>query len=162
MFTTDADFQRADWPLLQNGAINLFSRSGVLAEARKSLDQLGYEISVVNCRHRHPKFREQFSHILRWKEQFGYHPWDGNLNALNDGFRGYPFGPRRRSALILDRFHFIAKKDSKYAHAILDIIEKAARNHLLTGNILVCLVQTDDNRYGAHLACRPANWNGRE
>jgi len=163
MFTTDADFQRADWPLLQNGAVNLFWRSQVLAEARKSLDRLGYEISVVNCRHSRPKFYEQFSYILRWEEQFGYHPWTGGLDALKDGFRDYPFSSRHRSALILDSFHFIANEDSKYAHAVLDIIETAARNHLLRGNILVCLVRTDDNHYEcSHLGCHRANWNSRE
>jgi Barstar (barnase inhibitor) len=155
MFTSDADFQRADWPLLQNGAVNLFWRPAILAEAMDNLRKLGYEIGQVSCHSSRVSFNEQFSQVLRWKEQFGYYPWSGNLNALNDGLCDYPFGSAGRSTLVLDRFHLLANEDSKYSHAILDIIESAARNHLLTGKILICLVQTDDNHYECpHIGCR--------
>jgi hypothetical protein len=95
--------------------------------------------------------------------QFGYGPWNGNLNALNDGFRGYPFADAGRSALVLEGFHGLVAMDGDFAHQVLDIIERQARNHLLLGKILICLVQTDDNRYNcAAIGCRSANWNPRE
>jgi hypothetical protein len=163
MFTSDADFQRAYWPLLQNGAVNLFWRPAILAEALDNLSKLGYEIGEVSCRSGRSSLYKQFSRILHWKEQFGYYPWSGDLNALSDGLSDYPFGSAGRSALVLDGFHLLANEDSEYAHAVLDIIESRARDHLLTGKILICLVQTDDNHYECpHIGCRHANWNRRE
>jgi hypothetical protein len=136
MFTSDDDFKRADWPLL-DGAVNLFWQPAILAEALDDLRKLGYEIGEVSCRSGRSGFYEQFSHVLRWEEQFGYSPWSGNLNALNDGLRYYPFGSADRSALVLDGFHFLANEDSEFAHVVLDLIERAARNYLLTGRILI-------------------------
>jgi hypothetical protein len=101
--------------------------------------------------------------VLRWKEQFGYEPWTGNLNALNDGMRDYPFGPSGRSALVLVGFHHLVAKSEELAQAVLDIFESAARNHLLLGKLLIALVQTDDPHYFCSgLGCRSANWNPRE
>lgn len=163
MFTNDADFERADWPLLQNAAVSLFWRPAILAEALDNLSKLGYEIGEVSCRSGRSIFYEQFSQVLHWKEQFGYYPWRGSLDALNDGFRDYPFGSSGRSALVLHGFHLLANEDSKFAHTVLDIIECSARDHLLTGKILICLVQTDDNYYHPpRIGCRLANWNRRE
>jgi hypothetical protein len=163
MFTTDADFQRADWPLVQNGAVNLFWKPAVLADAVDDLRKLRYRIAEVSCCSGRPVFYGQVSEALHWKERFGYHPWSGNLDALNDGFREYPFGPTGRSALVLNSFHSLAKDGKDFAHQVLDIIESAARDHLLTGKILICLVQTNDNGYECpDIGCRRANWNRQE
>ena len=100
---------------------------------------------------------------LNWDGQFGYWPWTGNLDALTDGFREYPFGPEGRGALILDGFHVLAQTDKNYAHIVLDIIESASRDLLLHGKILIGLVQTDDNRYVCPpVGGRRVNWNRRE
>ena len=158
---TDADMDRADWVFLQNGAVTLFWDPAVLGTAKEDLRQLGYEISEVTCNNDKQSFQAQLSEVLHWEEQFGYGPWRGNLNALNDGFREYPF--TSRSALILESFHRLVATDSDFAHAVLDIIERQARNSLLLGKALICLVQTDDNRYDcAPIGCRSATWNRRE
>lgn len=163
MFTSDADFQRADWPLLQHASVNLFWNRDILADACDDLKHLGYGIAEVTCRAGLPCFYEQVSTTLNWQEQFGYSPWNGNLNALNDGFRDYPFGPSRRSALVFDGFHLLVEEDKAFAHALLDIVESSARDYLLRGQILVTLVQTDDNRYECPpIGSRHAGWNFRE
>ena len=103
------------------------------------------------------------SSALKWQEQFGYEPWTGNLNALNDGMRYYPFGPSGRSALVLTGFHHLVAADCERAHIILDIIETAARDHLLEAKLLIALVQTDDPRYScSDIGGRNARWNSRE
>ncbi|HEY6814018.1 MAG TPA: barstar family protein [Croceibacterium sp.] len=163
MFTSEADFQRADWPLLQNGAVNLFWKPAVLAEARQALASLGYEIAEVSCGARVPSFELQMSRALKWQDQFGYECWTGNLNALNDGLGYFPFGPSGRCALVLTGFHHLVAADRERAHTILDIIESCARDHLLAAKLLIALVQTDDARYACEdIGGRQANWNGRE
>src|SRR5215469_18695710 len=122
MFRSDADLQRADWPLLQNGAVNLFHRREHLRDAQTALQALGYEIASISCRDGADAFQHQVSSLLHWKEQFGYEPWTGNLDALNDGLRGYPFGPTGRSVLIVDGFHEITSAGPQRGYAILDMI----------------------------------------
>jgi hypothetical protein len=158
-----ADMDRADWIFLQNGAVTLFWNPAVLGAAKEDLRQLGYEIAEVACCNGLQSFRTQLSEVLHWEEQFGYAPWSGNLDALNDGFGEYPFTNTGRSALVLEGFHGLVAMDADFAHHVLDIIEDQARYHLLLGKILICLVQTDDNRYNcAPIGCRSANWNPRE
>jgi hypothetical protein len=163
MFLTDADYGRADWPLLQNGAVHLFWSREVLSATRKSLTELGYEEGEITFESKAPGFHAQMSRALKWQDQFGYSSWNGNLDALNDGMRYFPFETSGRSALIFLGFHHFASKSPATAHAILDIIERAARDHLLSGRLLIALVQTDDNQY----ACPPVggrcvDWNPRE
>jgi hypothetical protein len=163
MFTSEADFQRADWPLLQNGAVNLFWNPVVLAETQKALASLEYEIAEVLCGTRKPSFEVQMSSVLKWGDQFGYEPWNGNLDAFNDALRYYPFGPSGRAALVLSGFHYLVASDPKRAHVILDLIESAARNHLLEARLLIVLVQTDDPQFSCpDIGCRNANWNHHE
>jgi hypothetical protein len=163
MFVSDSDFQRADWPLLQNGAVNLFLKSEILADARQALSALDYEIAEVSCAGPASNFEAQMSLVLRWRENFGYEQWRGNLNALDDGFGCYPFGASSRSALVLTGFHHLVAADGRRAHSILDIIENWSRNHLLRSKCLIALVQTDDPTYESDgLGCRWANWNIRE
>ena len=160
---TKADMDRADWHLLRHGAVTLFWDPSILEATKDDLRQLGYEISEVGCKSGMQHFRAELSDVLRWEEQFGYDHWNGNLDALNDGFRDYPFDNTGRSALMLVGFHGLVATDSKFAHQVLDIIESAARDYLLLGKILICLVQTDDNRYDcAPIGCRTANWNSQE
>lgn len=163
MFPTDTDRQRPDWSLLQNGAVHLFWSQQVLAETRLQLAAIGYEQSEIAFGGRAPGFQSQMSKALKWEDQFGYGGWTGNLNALEDGMRHFPFGPSGRSCLVFLNFHHFTTKSPQTAHSVLDIIECAARDHLLSGKLLLALVQTNDNRYEcAPVGCRRVGWNPRE
>ena len=163
MFTNPEDFQRRDWALLQNGAVNIFRREEHLQSAECSLEALGYRLSRLTYQNDMDAFRDQVSSALNWREQFGYESWSGNLNALNDGFRYYPFGPTRRAALVLRNFHRLAADDAQLAHHFLDIMEYSARDHLLAGNLFIALIQTDDPDYrSGPLGARGGNWNNAE
>ena len=163
MFDSDDYLDRPDWPLLQNGAVNLFWDARVLADAKKMLAGLNYDISTISGAGGLSDVYIPFSTLLRWEEQFGYAQWNGNLNAFNDALSGYPFGASKRSALILTSFHAIVADDRSASHAILDMLEAHARDHLLFGNILIVLVQTDDSRFECpEIGGRRANWNRRE
>lgn len=163
MFSSDADLTRADWPLLQNGAVSLFWNPAVLASTQAALAALDYDIAEISCGAAVPSFEAQMSQMLMWNYQFGYSPWTGNLNAFVDGVRGYPFGPSGRSALALKGFHHLVAADEEFAHAILDILEGAARDHLLWGKFLIVLVQTDDPAFVCPpVGGRSAQWNCHE
>ncbi|MBS0297608.1 MAG: barstar family protein [Proteobacteria bacterium] len=163
MFSNEADLLRADWPLLQNGATNLFWNPSLWREAQESLRTLGYEVAEISCREGRNTFCHKMSAVLRWHAQFGYSPWDGNLNALNDGVRGYPFGPSRRAALAFDGFDALAEADPEWAQIVLDILEASARDQLLWGRTLIMLVQVDDPDFdGGTLGGRSAQWNRKE
>ena len=163
MFSRETDTDRADWPLLQNGAVNLFWKQELFEEARRALEGLDYEILAIDCRSGWHAFQHQISAMLKWREQFGYAPWNGNLDAFNDGLRDFPFGPPKQSALALEGFHVLVEEARDRADAVLDMLEYAARDHLLWSNALVVLVQTDDPRYKcAPVGARRANWNRRE
>lgn len=163
MFTTDDDFQRLDYRLLQNGAVNLFWVPRVLDETQEELKRLDYELLQVSCLAGSSSFERQMSDALRWEDQFGYAPWNGNLDALNDGLGHYPFGPSGKAALILRGFHALVARDADFAWHVLDLIESNARYSLLEGKLLIGLVQTDDNRYACPpIGGRTPQWNGRE
>lgn len=163
MFRDDDDVNRADWPLLQNGAVNLFWRLEILDDAQRALRLLDYDIAEIACHSGWSDFAPQMSSVLRWEDQFGYTPWTGNMDAFNDGLRGYPFGPSSRSAVIMRGFDKLVEEDPDGSRILLDILETSARDHLLWSRLLVVLIQTNDNRYDCGpIGARSAQWNTRE
>lgn len=162
MFLTLEDQQRADWELLRHGAVTLFWRRDRLGDAVRQLRELGYRIIPLNCRS-WEAFRTGVSEALRWYEQFGYAPWDGNYNALQDALYTSPLKPGKDVALVLEGFHRLVAEERELAVGFLDLIERHSRHHLLEGSRLVALVQTDDaNCRFDGLGARDAQWNFRE
>jgi hypothetical protein len=162
MFINETDFQRADWPLISEGAVTLFWRTAVLNDVKDELRRLHYRVVEVSCA-TVDEFISDLSAGLNWMEQFGYAPWTGNLNALNDGLRDPSFGPANCLALCFEGFHRIDAEDRDLAQAVLDLIESQSRNHLLLGRRLLALVQTDQaSFFTPELGGRKARWNGRE
>lgn len=163
MFASEDDFQRLDYRLLQNGAVSLFWAPAILEETQQELSRLGYDLLEVSCLPGASSFERQMSDALRWEDQFGYAPWNGNLDALNDGLGYFPFGPSGKAALTLRGFHALVSRDAEFAWHILDLIEANARYRLLEGKILIALVQTDDNRFTCPpIGGRSPRWSGAE
>lgn len=158
MFRTAGDFDRADWELLRHGAITLFWREERFEASKAELGALGYRLLEIACV-TPSQFRRAVSEALGW----GDGAWDGNLNALNDGFAAFPFGDCPDVAICLRDFHVIAGEEPAFAHGVLDIIEDWSRNHLLTGRRLLALVQTNDVNFRCEgLGGRSASWNAAE
>src|SRR5262245_13543016 len=110
------DTSRSDWPLLQNGAITLYWRIELFEAAINSLNKLSYR--VLRLRFNEPqKFMVDISEALKWRQQFGYEPWTGNLDALNDAFRYEPFDSADDSAFCIENFQAAVEHDSKWATA---------------------------------------------
>jgi hypothetical protein len=156
------DPERADMALLRRGPINLVSNPAVLEEHLRALILLGYRL--VRIRYEDTRsFRTDISRALRWKEQFGYDGWDGNLDALNDGLRGEPFAASDLNLFCLEGFHGLVKDDARTARALLDMLCEASWDHLLHGKRLVVLIQTDDPAYETPpVGCHHGRWTARE
>jgi hypothetical protein len=162
MFSEDCE-DRPDWKFVRDGAVTLFWKLEHLSHAKLELQKVDYEIHEIGCNLGLDHFKMRMSETLRWKEQFGYSPWTGNLDAFNEGVRFLPAPRSHRFALVLLGFHELASCDPKIAHGVLDIFEDAARYQLLLGRILVCFVQTNDNKFQCPpVGGRNPQWNRRE
>jgi len=156
------DLNRADWPLLQNGAVNLFWRREYLEEAIESLRPLGYRIERIDCSDLE-RFRADVSRAFHFQESFGYSDWTGNLNALHDAMRSVFDAGGSMVAVAMTGFDTLYRTDQTTAECFADSFDKNARDHLLFGCRLIALIQTDDPRLELrNLGCRSANWNRRE
>ncbi len=137
---------RADWPLLKNGAVHLYWKIDVYDETIQALKALNYRIMNIHYESI-DQFKSELSFKLKWQEQFGYSPWDGNINALNDGFRGEPFNSSDRNAICISNYHGLASEDKNLAFKLLDLIACHSRDYLLFGKVLLGLIQTNDPNY---------------
>lgn len=162
MFVSDEDFSRADWELIAEGAVTLFWQKERFYEAKASLRSLNYTVVELACT-TVEKFTFELSSGLDWIGQFGYEPWTGSLDALNDGLRDPPFGPSGCLALCFERFDLLIAQDAPLANGVLDVVEYQSRDQLLKGRRLLALVQTDDGSFSTPaLGGRAAWWNQAE
>jgi hypothetical protein len=162
MFTNDEDKLRADWELLAGGAVTLFWRKTLFDAAKAAIRSLDYRLVEVVCT-TSDQFTADLGSGLNWRGQFGYEPWTGNLNALNDGLRDPPFGPTGCLALCLEGFHQLVAENASLANGVLEVIEYQSRDQLLLGRRLIALVQTNDGSFSATgLGARGATWNQAE
>ena len=156
---SENDMERLDWHLMQNGAVTLYFQTAILEEDVAWLRVHGYQIETIDCRDV-AGFQCQISRVLKFKEQFGYDEWTGNLNALNDAF-GIDF----EGGLVLCflRYDLLKAAKPEFAQGVLDILESNSRDHLLFGRRLLALVQSNDPKIQFEpLGARAAGWNRRE
>ena len=148
--------------LFLNGAVNLYRSDAIFEDDCRELKKQGYRVAKVIC-DTFETFTRDVSLALNWQEQFGYGPWGGNLDALNDGFCDTSLGNNGKFAIAFMRFHRIWKLDKEFAHSVLDILEYQSRNHLLEGARMIGLVQTRDPHFETKLlGGRGARWNAKE
>ncbi len=162
MVFLQGETERFDWPLLQNGAINLYRGMELYDSAIESLSELKYYIIRVRFETL-DKFTNDVSDALKWKKQFGYSPWTGNLNGLNDGLSGEPFESANDSAICIENFDALVRADESLSNALLEMVERHSRNYLLFGKRLIGMIQTNDSDYQcSNIGGASANWNGAE
>ena len=157
---SDNERDRLDWQLMQNSAVTLYYRRHLFERDASWLAEHGYAVRTIDCSYE-DLFVSQMGRALHFAECFG-HEWNGNLDALNDGFSNVEFDGSTGVAFCLTRYDALAA-DAHAAHAVLDIIEWNSRYHLLCGNRLLALVQSDDPdiRFES-VGARPPEWNRDE
>jgi hypothetical protein len=105
------DETHSDYSLLQNGAVNLFWRKEPFEKSLNELRKLGYTLISIRFESIE-SFLVQLSEGLRWHDQFGYAPWTGNLDALNDSLRDPPsFSPSGCLAICIEDFDKLVSAD---------------------------------------------------
>ena len=154
------DFQRLDWTLLQNGAINLYLRPELLAEDAEWLKAHNYLLDTFDCSswRSEEDMHEALASGLKFPDYYGR-----NLDALNDCIGHLEIPEESGRVLIFHRYDAFAAAFPRAAWVILNIIENKSRFLLLFGRRLFALVQSFDPKLsfeavGAH----PVMWNRRE
>ena len=156
-FSLDSDFNAVDWSILQNGAISLYFQPGVLAEDIDWLKEHGYIVHEFDCASWHidADMHRDVSVALEFPDYHGE-----NLDALNDAVGDIEFEGTTGVVLCFVNFdvHFAAEPNR--AFHLLDIVECCSRFHLLMGNRLLALVQTNDPKLSRlKLGGCTANWS---
>ena len=153
---------RLDLDLLQDGAVTLYWRRELFDRDVAWLQDHGYVAHIIDCADI-AEFRAQMTRALRFKENYGYEPWTGNLDALNDAFRDLDFGSQTGIAFCFFRIDLLATADHHTAHGTLNLIEWHSRDCLLFGDRLLALAQTDDATIQFDtIGARSATWNREE
>jgi len=129
--------------LLRLGANTLFHRRRMFAATIGVVRNAGGRVHEIDCL-TYEAFRLDMTRALRFAENFGYEPWGGNLDALNDAFREVDFVDASGVAFAFTRFDALYASAERVAIAVIDILEGASRDHLVDGHRLIGLIQSDD------------------
>lgn len=146
MVFSEEDTRRYDFQLLQNGAVNLYWRMELFRAAIDELRALDYKILDLRFDNEQ-QFQQDLSDALKWEESFGYGPWSGNLDGLDDGLREEPFNSSDDSVLAISNYDALAESDERLSRELLDMIECHSRDYLLFGKRLIGLIQTNDPKF---------------
>ena len=165
---TPDDWQRLDWLILRDGGIHLYWRREYLTEDTKWFANHDYDVFELACQtwESQDDMFSDFARVLRLPDYFGR-----NFDALDECTADLPLTENRGAVVVRSRFDAYAagtgsapmQRLKNEAEVVLDIIASASRFHLLNGNRLLALVQTDDPelRFGALGGSNP-QWNRRE
>jgi len=162
------DWERLDWQILRDGGIHLYWRREYLVEDTLWLAEHDYDLYEFACEtwlSRATMFSD-FGRVLHLPDWWGH-----NFDAFDDCIADLPLSESRGAVIILVNFDsYAACSGSTLLHSgrteaevILDIIAHASHFHLLNGNRLITLVQTNDPNFRVGtLGGRNPQWNRRE
>lgn len=165
---TPDDWQRLDWQILRDGGIHFYRRSEYLAEDTKWFKSHDYDVFDLDCQRwkSQDEMFSDFACVLRLPDYFGR-----NFDALDECIADLPLTESHGAVMVLSRFDAYTvgagsapmQRMTSAAETVLEIIARASRFHLLNGNRLVALVQTEDPelRFGVVGGSSPV-WNRRE
>lgn len=154
------DYQRLDWALLQNGAVNLYYRMAVLEEDIAWLARHGYIVRDFDCSSWscEDDFHDAVSTCLEFPDYYGR-----NIAAFNDCLSEIQIPEEGGCALVFRRYDRFAVQVPKFAQWVLEGIQQNSRRLALWGRRLLALLQSDDPRleFGP-IGAFGVNWNRRE
>jgi hypothetical protein len=153
------------WPvfqLFQNGGVVLFYRQEILDDATDTLTLNGYQVHKIDCQQHSDKQALLFAIVdsLKITRYQGI-----NLNGFNDFLAEIDFAGCTGVVVVLKAFHEFRQAFPECARHILDIMAVNQRWHMLFGNRLLTLVQSDEPRIHEQIGqiggCHP-EWNWAE
>ncbi|GIG88609.1 barstar family protein [Plantactinospora endophytica] len=167
MTVGDRDARRAMGEhLLGSSPVTLFHRVDVLDRTLATLREAGYHVLRASATQwRTPKdMHRELARLLHFPDYYGE-----NLDAFNDCLgdvaeRAYGFPSDATGlVLVLTGYDTFAREFPELAHGLLDIFALRSRDALLSGEHLVCLVQSTDPRFSLPpVAATPVPWNEAE
>ncbi len=130
--------------LFKNGGVVLYNRPELLIKMEEQLKNAGYLVHESNCEQK-PQKESLLLEIVQSLPIPQFHP-NVNLDGFNDYLRYLEFSKHKGIVIIIKNFHLFYKSDRKWAYAIADIFAQQHRSHLLMGNRLLTILQSDDPR----------------
>jgi hypothetical protein len=151
------------WDLFQNGGVVLFKKPEPLQDAIAQLRTAGYRVHEVDC----SQYQDEGAFLGMIVDGLGIPKYPGGTGR--DGFNDFvwqlEFENCTGVVLCLNRFEVVCQRARDLAIDILDILADNQRHHMLFGNRLLTLVQSQDaeldqriGRIGGFLPI----WNRRE
>lgn len=153
-------WNRLDYQLLQHGAVSLYFSQDILQEDCAWLKKHGYKVRGLDASNwtTEAAFHDDVKRILEFPGYYG-----NNINAFNDCLGDIEIGKSGGFVIAILHFDQFYSALPERAQAVLDIIETNSRRFLITGQRLLCLIQTDNPRTQyTHLGCITPSWNPRE
>ncbi len=131
------------WDLFQNGGVVLFKEREILKLAAGQLASCGYVVHLVDCQDHH----DEESILKAIVNALGIARYPNMcLDGFNDFISQIEFSDWTGVIVVLLGFHRFRQACPESAFFILDIMADNHRSHLLLGNRLLTLVQSDDPR----------------
>jgi hypothetical protein len=132
-----------DLQLVQNGGVVLFYRQEILDGATDKLTLKGYQVHKIDCQQHADKEALLFAIVdsLKIPRYQGI-----GLDGFNDFMSEIDFSGCTGVVVVLKAFHQFRQAYPECAWHILDIMAVNHRWHMLFGNRLLALVQSDDPR----------------
>jgi hypothetical protein len=165
-FDLEVDARRLDFRLMFNSFVTLFWREHLLTEATEWMRTHGYTVKSLDAGgwNTDEDLHRDIATALDFPDYYGR-----NLNALNDCLRDvvdYAYGTTRDATGLLITFagyDAFTRKRPRTAQIVLDIMADRAREAMLTGHRMLCLVQSDDPRIRFDpVGAMPVMWNHAE
>ena len=162
----DETWRRGDFALLQNGHVVLFWGPEVLASTVAGLSTLGYRVVQLDAGTWETSriMHERLAAALSFPDYYG-HNMDALHDCLGDVAR-YDYGSDREAeglVLVPDGYDAFAQKERRDAEVLTDIFATVARQALLFGHRMLCLLRVDDVRFTLPpTGATPVLWNPQE
>jgi RNAse (barnase) inhibitor barstar len=154
------DLDGADWPIFQNGWVQMYWKSDILEQDLAWLSADHYQVHRLDCENWSSKADAlgNLGSTLEFPEYYGQ-----NLDAFNDCLGDLKVPMDGGAVLVLIHYDRFAHRDPQTAHAILDICADNARRFMLFGQRLATFVQSDDPRLEFDsVGSTPVMWNRKE
>lgn len=162
----DETWRRRDFALLQNGHVVLFRRPAVLASSVAELSSLGDRVVQLDAGAWETSrlMHERLAAALTFPKHYG-HTMDALTDRLAEVAR-YDDGSDREAeglVLVLDGYDAFAQKERRDAEVFTDIFATVARQALLFGHRMLCLLRVDEARFTLPpTGATPVLWNPQE
>jgi Barstar (barnase inhibitor) len=133
-------FNQLDWKMLQHGAVSLYNDHTVLTEDCTWFGERHYHVHQFDCAswQNIADFYTAINQELDW-------PFPcSNLDALEELLVDMHVPQESGTLFVFWRFDPFARRFSRHAHQVLDIMEQTSRRFLLSGQRFMVLVHSDD------------------